>query len=372
MSRETIVWNFGALHAGGGRTMGLDFLEVLGRNDGPCRHVCVVDRRLIDRFAGPLPRDLTTVDVRLPTRRVFVDQVLVPRIVTKSGAGCLVTLGNYGTWKADVPHIVFVQTPYLAYSREQMNGVKHTARYHLAPLRRTYFRPTAATASGFVVQTETMRRSFSSSWRIPAARVRVVRGSISAEFRRALEDAPPRSRPDVPLFLTASDDVAHKNLDVIPRIAAELRRLGLRARFAVTLQHREGARLRAAAAALGVPEDLELAGRLDAEEMVAALRGATGALLPSLLETMGLPYLEAQACGARIIAADRDFAREVCGSSALYFDPLDPRAGAAAAAILIRQEVSPAAPTTEIPRRTSSDMVAEMVGWASDLARKGI
>src|SRR3954471_8318103 len=354
--RPAIVWNFGALHTGGGRTIGHDFLEVLGGNGGTRRHICVVDRRLVDGFAGPLPRELTIVDVRQPSTRVFVDQILVPRIVARNGAQCLITLGNYGTWRAPVPHIVFIQTPYLAFPRAQMKGAKRTARYHLEPLKRTYLRPTAASASGFVVQTETMRQNFSASWRIPPARIRVVRGSVSAGFNRALAHAPARATPAVPVFVTASNDAAHKNLDIVPLIAAELRKMGLRARFSLTLEEGTAARLAVAAKKLGVAEDLHMAGRLDAQQMVAALRSATGALLPSLMETMGLPYLEAQACEVPIVAADREFAREVCGSNALYFDPFDPRAGAAAVARVIRREWTAEEKSgSGVLRRTSVD-----------------
>jgi glycosyltransferase involved in cell wall biosynthesis len=46
--------------------------------------------------------------------------------------------------------------------------------------------------------------------------------------------------------------------------------------------------------------------------------------MPSLVETVGLPMLEAAAQGTPVIAADRPYAHDVCGSAALFFDPLDP------------------------------------------------
>jgi glycosyltransferase involved in cell wall biosynthesis len=55
-----------------------------------------------------------------------------------------------------------------------------------------------------------------------------------------------------------------------------------------------------------------------------AMADASALFLPTLLESYGLIYLEAMACGLPIVTSDRDFARWICSDTALYFDPLDP------------------------------------------------
>lgn len=45
--------------------------------------------------------------------------------------------------------------------------------------------------------------------------------------------------------------------------------------------------------------------------------------MPTLLETFGIPYLEAMCFDLPVLTSDLDFARAVCGDAALFFDPWD-------------------------------------------------
>lgn len=62
-------------------------------------------------------------------------------------------------------------------------------------------------------------------------------------------------------------------------------------------------------------------GSLPQSELSAYFGHVQGMLLPTLLESFSAAYLEAMQFGTPILTSDMDFAREVCGDAAVYFDP---------------------------------------------------
>jgi glycosyltransferase involved in cell wall biosynthesis len=50
---------------------------------------------------------------------------------------------------------------------------------------------------------------------------------------------------------------------------------------------------------------------------------ATALIMPSFVETVGLPMLEAMNVGTPVLAANRPYAHDVSEDAALFFDPVD-------------------------------------------------
>lgn len=65
-------------------------------------------------------------------------------------------------------------------------------------------------------------------------------------------------------------------------------------------------------------------GSIDPSELPGYYSHCDGLIFPTLLETFGLPYLEAMQFRRPILTSDLDFAHDVCGSAAIYFDPVNP------------------------------------------------
>jgi glycosyltransferase involved in cell wall biosynthesis len=73
-----------------------------------------------------------------------------------------------------------------------------------------------------------------------------------------------------------------------------------------------------------IPNGVRLLGCVDDAVLPVLYSGAAGFVYPSIYEGFGLPPLEAMACGCPIAVSDIPAHREVCGETAMYFDPFIP------------------------------------------------
>jgi len=69
------------------------------------------------------------------------------------------------------------------------------------------------------------------------------------------------------------------------------------------------------------PKWLSCVGELSHAECLAEFQQADALVFPSVLESYGLPLVEAMVMGIPIIAADLPYARLLCGDEGIYFNP---------------------------------------------------
>ena len=79
-----------------------------------------------------------------------------------------------------------------------------------------------------------------------------------------------------------------------------------------------------------IPEGVENLGEVPASQLASLYRRAACLVYPSLYEGFGIPPLEAMACGCPVAASSAGAIPEVCGDAAVFFDPTDVEAMAAA------------------------------------------
>jgi glycosyltransferase involved in cell wall biosynthesis len=85
-----------------------------------------------------------------------------------------------------------------------------------------------------------------------------------------------------------------------------------------------------------LPKGVRLLGAVDDEMLPVLYSGAAGFIYPSIYEGFGLPPLEAMASGCPVAVSDIPPHREVCGETAIYFDPFIPEEVSASLDLLLR------------------------------------
>lgn len=257
-------------------------------------------------------------------RRMAELLVTVPQSARRANADVCLTMGDLSPVGLPCPSVLFVQQAMLVYQDRELAG-QAAWPWWKRRMMQGYFAATAAIPGLIIVQTAVMGERLCRRYGIPPGRVRVVQQPVPQGLRDALADAvpcPAMARCPKPIkLLFLAGGYRHKNHAVLPAVASAIRQRGLADRVQVftTTDQTAGAGARA-------PADGDIITNLDplsGPEVAGALRAATALFLPTLVESYGLIYLEAMTAGLPILTSDRDFAREMCGELALYFDPLD-------------------------------------------------
>ncbi len=246
------------------------------------------------------------------------EQTALPLAAARAGTPLVFSPANLAplAWPRNVlvMHDAAVLREPEAYSRAYREWHR---RFGLACARR---------ALAVVTVSEFSRRELIELAGLEPARVAVIPGGVSEQFRPATgaqPAAPPRRLGlERPYVLTIATDDPRKNLRALEPAARALDALGIELAWAGDSRpYFARASPVAGLRSLGYVADADLPG---------LYRGALAFALPSRYEGFGLTCLEAMACGTPVVAADRAALPETCGGAALLADPDDGDAFAAA------------------------------------------
>lgn len=314
-----IAIHAGTLRGAGSSNVGRALIAALQRKDEHQFVTWVPKEWSLPR--SPLTRThVTSSGIR---SKFSLELAELPMRIRRGEWEVLLSLGDTSSPRVAVPHVLFVQQAYLAYSASAWGfrpNPSFGAKMHIMS---AYFRMGLSNVQRFVVQTQDMRAKLIDRWSLESDRVVVIPSSVGSDVL----DFQPLRVETAPYMLYVAGPAPHKNHQILPRVLAAMVRKDVKIQITVNPGALPG--LDRMASTLGVQDRLEYLGPLGRVAMLNALASATAAIIPSELESFGLGYYEAMALGVPVIAADRAFAREACGNAALYAPPQDADALAA-------------------------------------------
>lgn len=172
-------------------------------------------------------------------------------------------------------------------------------------------------SDAIILETKVIQKRLTA--RIPKIPTYIVPNTFSSTFNKLKEVSVNKNKTSFKL-LTLSSYKRHKNIEIIPRVINELqKRNAQNVTFYVTLPTDKFK----AIIPVKYQDNVINLGVLHPDECPKAYSIVDAMFLPTLLEGFSASYPEAMSMKKPILTSNYDFAIEICGEAAIYFNPLD-------------------------------------------------
>ncbi|MDB9985979.1 glycosyltransferase [Pelagibacterales bacterium] len=233
---------------------------------------------------------------------------------------------NFGDIPARAPikQLFYFDWPYAVYNNLSL-WLRFKPKEIISKLaKRLYFFLTIDRCNSFIVQTNTMKNRLRSIHKKNNIYVVDV-GFDEIEAKNYQSNDVVINETPTLIYPTAM--YPHKNMHILIDVAKILKLQNFKLKFELTIDSLSGsseANFCKKILKAGLEDYFVFLGRLDRSALLEKIKNSTAVIMPTLIETYGLPYLEAQYLRKPMFTSRRDFSEEVCGNSAFYFDPLNP------------------------------------------------
>jgi glycosyltransferase involved in cell wall biosynthesis len=301
----------------------------------------VMSTELSSEFPSELDRYFKSVlrlDRWTPFQRRIASPVFMPKYERSIRPDLVFSVFGPVYWRPKTKHLVGFAIPHLIYPetdvyqdynlfrRMMINGVM---RMGLLSFRR---------ADYLVVETNTVRDRLESVLGIDRHRIFVIPNTYSGVFEASVKQKSPQKSAELFSIFVPAADYPHKNLGLIPHVCRDLELQGHKNfEFVFTLQEESPIwrAVQAMGQKLNLQNRMRTVGHIPHANLATYYRQADAVFLPTLLECSTAVYPESFVAGVPVATSKLDFAMELCGDAAIYFDPYSSKDAATALAGLM-------------------------------------
>lgn len=249
----------------------------------------------------------------------------IPRVIQQESIEALFSFGDTSSLVSKVPHVLLIQQAHLTTRFKDYNypiSLKNWCRY---ALMKSYLKAGLKKVSQVTVQSNTMKVNFLQSHPEFENRISVIPSTVSNIPARERRE---KSANPSPKLSYVASGAPHKNHRLLLQIMANLKAKYPGIQCILTLNSHDLPQLYESAKKLEVLDNIDFRGPASHEAALKIMEESDIVLVPSKLESFGMPYFEAMALGIPLIASNIPIARESCGEEAYYADPDKPEAWA--------------------------------------------
>ncbi len=247
--------------------------------------------------------------------RWYLDHIWLPRQIEKISPDVVLSMGNLPAITG-YKQIFYHDNPFFTCS--SLKNLKMSFREKvLHNLRNKAAGKRINKVSGVIAQTTYEAGKLNSLY--PALKVDVIPPFLPV-FQKNVESLSPvfhELSPAKKNILCFAHDYPHKNIEILFQVARLFKQN--KSPYKIIISSKRNRRMSGKTEQL--KEYIAILEKRTLDDTYRILPKVDAIILPSLLESFSLNYIEAWHFNKPLFVSDREFTRNVCGNAAIYFDP---------------------------------------------------
>jgi glycosyltransferase involved in cell wall biosynthesis len=309
-----VLVNASALDSRGGFTIIKDYLFDINKNIDALKELNIdnitvlVGNSLLKEYSNTVQN---VIYDGFPKKSLFhkyyYENIYIRKYLIENNIDAYLSLQNVGIKNIGIPQVVLIHQP-IPFSDIKLTEIEITNYIKYKILMNEYWKSSIAEYSGVIVQTDWMKNAIKAKYKYD--KVEVIRTKTQkpkGDKIDSLLDIKFNNKEIKLLYVT--NDEKYKNNDILIRSIDKYNsKADIKVILYLTIKGND-------------TNSIRYLGKIAYDKMGDLYKKVNALIYPSLVETLGLPLLEAQEYGLGIIAADKEYAHEICGDNAIYFDP---------------------------------------------------
>lgn len=318
-----IIINGISAKSGGGKSILVNFLRTLHKSG--THHtfsVFVSDSADLREMAS---RNMKIISFSFFSKQMMLPlttRVILPHLIKKLKGDIILNFSDLPI-PSVTPQIFLFDWPYAAYPESPAWRRGGLSVYFKRVIKYHFFRKHLSYVDVLIAQGPALRERLQKlyCW----DQVPIVPNAVSLENLRGRNTRDFGLRGSFKL-LCLSRYYAHKNLEIFIDLAERIKLGALDWKIVVTIDKSQGVGAKRFLREINrrnLTEIIQNVGPVCMDDVPSLYQQCDALLLPSLLESFSGTYVEAMFHGKPVFTSNYDFATDVCGDAAFYFDPLN-------------------------------------------------